>query len=145
MSSKTGPLVGVVVAVLIIGALGSIGYYQFEVAPKLTTFTTTTTSSQAGCTRTSCVNVTIPSGASVPNAEGFAPGSVTVVIGVNNTIIWTNADQAPHTVTATDNSFNSHNMDPGATFEFTFTHAGTFQYGCSYHGWMHGTVIVKSA
>lgn len=145
MSSKSGPLVGVIVAVLIIAALGSIGYYQFEVAPQQTTSTTTTTSSQGGCTRTSCVNVTIPSGASAPNAVGYLPGSVTVILGVNNTVVWTNADQAPHTVTATDNSFNSHNMDPGAVYEHTFTQAGTYQYGCSYHGWMHGTVIVKSA
>jgi plastocyanin len=146
VSSKSGPLVGIIVAVLIIAAIGSIVYYQLEVAPGQTTSTTlTTATTQAGCTPTTCVNVTIPSGASAPNAADFEPATVTVVIGVNNTVIWTNNDQAPHTVTANDNSFNSQNMDPGTTYQFTFTHTGTYQYGCSYHGWMHGTVIVKSA
>ena len=66
------------------------------------------------------------------------------MIGVNNTVTWVNNDDAPHTVTANDGSFNSGNLDPGQSWSFTFTDPGTYTYHCSYHSWMEGTVIVKS-
>jgi plastocyanin len=55
-----------------------------------------------------------------------------------------NMDTLPHTVTAKDGSFNSNALNAGATFTFTFTKPGTYVYGCQYHSWMHGTVIVKA-
>jgi plastocyanin len=73
---------------------------------------------------------------------GYDPDNITVVIGVNNTVIWTNNDNEPHTVTASDGSFDSGNMNPGATFAYTFTKPGTFPYTCTYHPWMQGYVTV---
>jgi plastocyanin len=35
-------------------------------------------------------------------------------------------------------------MAPGATYSFTFTTPGTYQYLCVYHSWMTGTIIVKA-
>ena len=143
-SSSGTAAVGVVVAILIVASVGAIGYFQFNVAPTLFSSTTTTTTTSTGLPPSGhYVNVSIIQGASV-SGDGFSPDVVTVVIGVNNTIVWTNNDQAPHTVTAKDNSFNSGNMDPGAVFQFTFSNAGTYKYGCNYHSWMAGTVIVKS-
>ncbi len=152
MSSKSNATVGVVVAILIIGAIASIGYYQFEVAPNQTSSTTTTNSgTQGGCTKTSCVNVTIVQGASTCGAAagsppcGFSPSSITVMIGKNNTVMWTNDEPGSvHTATASDNSFNSHDLHQGDTFQYTFTVAGTYHYNCIYHSWMQGTIIVKS-
>ncbi len=98
------------------------------------------------------VNVSIPNGAAAPNSgAGYAPATVTVVIGVNNTVTWTNADTAPHTVTPATLptgatwSVGSGNMAVGAVYSFTFTVPGTYTYGCAYHGWMGGSVIVKAA
>ena len=71
----------------------------------------------------------------------FNPGSITVVIGVNNTVTWTNQDSVTHTVTANDGSFNS-TVRPGTTFTHTFTTAGVFAYHCSIHKFMQGTVKV---
>ena len=71
----------------------------------------------------------------------FNPGSVTVVIGVNNTVTWTNQDSVTHTVTADDGSFNG-TVRPGTTFTYTFTTAGSFAYHCSIHKFMQGTVKV---
>jgi plastocyanin len=42
------------------------------------------------------------------------------------------------------NSFDSGNLVQGATFRMTFTVPGTYQYKCSYHFWMQGTVVVVS-
>jgi len=89
------------------------------------------------------VIVTLPAGVGSSNSLNYSPASITVVIGVNNTVTWVNKDQAIHTVTATDNSFSSGNILPGATFTYTFTTPGTFTYSCIYHSWMRGTVVVK--
>ncbi len=44
----------------------------------------------------------MPNGAGNPNgAPGYAPDNLTLVIGVNNTVTWTNNDSAHHTVTST--------------------------------------------
>ena len=135
---------GVVVAILIVGSIGAISYFQFNVAPTMFTSTTTTSSTSTGLPPPGhYVNVSIVPGASSQGNLGFGPDVVTLVIGVNNTVVWTNNDQAPHTVTAKDNSFNSGNMNPGDVFTFTFNVPGTYKYGCDYHSWMAGTVIVK--
>ena len=113
----------------------------FAVASATTTSTTTTSSSIA----TNVVHVSIPQGAEVNTAgPGYSPPTITVVIGVNNTVQWTDNDIAPHTVTAVDKGFDSGEMNTGDTFTHTFTTPGTYQYGCSYHPWMKGTVIVKA-
>ncbi|OBB95189.1 amidase [Mycobacterium sp. 852002-40037_SCH5390672] len=74
--------------------------------------------------------------------DGFAfePASVTVAAGT--TVTWTNRDEEPHTVAASDGSFHSPGMGTGATFAHTFSTAGTFDYVCSIHPMMRGTVVV---
>ncbi len=129
---------------LIVGAVAAVGYFQFNIAPSVFTSTTTTSSTSTGLPPPGkYVSVTIPVGAASPPGPGFAPATITVVMGVNNTVVWTNADQAIHTVTATDNSFNSNNMNQGDVFMYTFNTPGTYTYHCIYHSWMIGTVIVK--
>ena len=71
---------------------------------------------------------------------GFAPATLTVKAG--STVTWTNHDEEPHTVAATDGSFHSPGMGTGATFSHTFPTAGKFDYVCSIHPMMHGTVVV---
>jgi plastocyanin len=78
----------------------------------------------------------------------FQPAQLQVVAGT--TVTWTNQDSVPHTVTAgTRNSpsglFDSGNVDPGGTFSFTFTDPGTYDYFCSIHPNMDGTITVTAA
>jgi plastocyanin len=40
--------------------------------------------------------------------------------------------------------FSSPTLATGATYQFTFTHAGTYAYHCSIHPSMKGTIIVQS-
>ena len=80
----------------------------------------------------------------------FSPNTITVVIGENNTVTWTNMDSTTHTVTSTSvpsgaQSYNSGNLAPGGTFTNTFTVPGTYTYHCSIHTYMTGKVIVKGA
>jgi plastocyanin len=111
------------------------------------------------CPSAACVTVTIPSGASTPPAGytsgtttyGYTPDTITVVVGTNNTVLWTNDDAAPHTVTSDagdpasfDSGMSGTLTKQGGTFQFTFAVPGTYHYHCSFHSWMQGTVIVLS-
>jgi plastocyanin len=94
---------------------------------------------------TASVSVTAPaapvSGNQV-NIDGFAFVPATLTVSAGGTVIWTNRDEEPHTVAASDGSFHSPGMGTGATFSHTFPTAGTFDYVCSIHPMMRGTVVV---
>ncbi len=120
---------------------GAMGVFQVENSTSgPTTQTTSTGVAAAGPV------VSIPSGAAMQTSTMYySPSTITVVIGVNNTVTWVNNDDAPHTVTASDGSFNSGNLNAGQSWTFTFTTPGTYAYSCAYHPWMKGTVIVVAA
>jgi len=86
------------------------------------------------------VNVTI-------NNFSFTPATITVVIGVNNTVTWTQEQSGVpyHTVTSDNNTWGSGHLTAGQTFSYTFTSPGTYGYHCTLHTYMKGTVIVLSA
>jgi plastocyanin len=76
--------------------------------------------------------------------EDFSFGPPHIQVSAGDTVTWTQgADDAPHTATADDESFDSDNLsDEGDTFEFTFDEAGEFSYFCSIHPEMLGLVTV---
>ncbi len=51
---------------------------------------------------------------------------------------------APHTVSATDGSWDSGDLAPGGSFERRFEAQGTYPYVCLYHPWMTGKVQVAA-
>jgi plastocyanin len=73
----------------------------------------------------------------------FSPQSLTVKSGT--TVIWENADDIPHTVASTTKLFKSKALDTGDKFSFTFTAPGMYQYFCSLHPHMVGTIVVEGA
>jgi len=99
-------------------------------------------------TGSSVVDVSIPSGTGASSSSNFSPNLVTLVIGVNNTVVWTNNDNVIHTVTSNSvpagaEAFNDGSLNPGQTFIVTLTVPGTYQYHCSIHSWMRATIVVK--
>jgi plastocyanin len=72
----------------------------------------------------------------------FAPQRLTVKAGT--TVTWLNEDDIPHTVVATGLAFRSKVLDTDDKFSFTFTTAGTFEYFCSLHPHMTGTIVVET-
>jgi plastocyanin len=70
----------------------------------------------------------------------FIPAQLTIKAG--ETVVWKNTDSILHTVTSNDGLFNE-NVQPGATFSYTFTAAGTYNYVCTLHPGMNGTIIVE--
>jgi len=72
------------------------------------------------------------------NSWGFA-----AVVPVGGTITWTNMGSQGHTVTASDGSFDSGVVAPGATATLEFDTPGTYAYVCTPHPWMKGFVVVS--
>ena len=71
----------------------------------------------------------------------FSPASITVDVG--STVAWGNNGQAPHTVTTA--GFDSGLIMPGERFRRSFATAGSFDYFCTIHPGMTGTVNVVTA
>lgn len=71
------------------------------------------------------------------NGFAFNPENVNIVAG--DTVVWTNDDGVAHNVSG--GSFSSGNFVTG-TFTHTFTTPGTYEYFCTLHGSMRGSVIV---
>ena len=84
-----------------------------------------------------------PAEATAPVIEGFAFDPQEISITVGDEVTWTNNDGTAHTVSADDDSFDSGNLDSGATFSQTFDEAGEFAYHCNIHSSMTGTVTVN--
>ncbi|MEO8065652.1 MAG: cupredoxin family copper-binding protein [Candidatus Doudnabacteria bacterium] len=74
-------------------------------------------------------------------AVTFSPASITIKKG--ETVTWTNDDTVTHTVTGDNGGPASQNIPIGDTYNFTFSTAGTFNYHCTIHPLMKGTVIVQ--
>ena len=121
--------------------VGMIGYLAVLPNQAYSTETSHTTSGEAP----SPVAVSIVNDAGTnTSSRGFSPNVITVVLGVNSTVIWTNDDSSPHTVTSNGGAFDSGNLAPGQSYSYTFSAAGTYVYHCTYHPWMVGTVVVKA-
>ncbi len=73
----------------------------------------------------------------------FRPRTVTIVVG--GTVVWSQEDSAPHTVTSDDFIFDSGTMAEGGDFQFTFDTPGTFTYYCEIHPRMTGVIEVVEA
>jgi predicted secreted protein with PEFG-CTERM motif len=80
----------------------------------------------------------------------FDPANAQTTVG--ETVTWTNADTASHTVTSgkpsdnvTGTDFDSGLVKAGGTYHEVFTSAGTFDYYCQVHPWMTGMVTVAAA
>jgi plastocyanin len=84
-----------------------------------------------------------PTPGAIVHVKNFAFGSDSVTILAGQSVRFLEDDDSPHTITATDKSFDSGNLNKGDKWERTFTTAGTYTYFCAYHPYMKGTVIVK--
>jgi plastocyanin len=90
--------------------------------------------------------VTQGPGSSTKTTDAFSPNPVQVSVG--STVTWTNNDSVIHTVVSGTSPtpsglFESPIMNPGDTFEYTFTEAGEVPYFCTLHPNMLGTAIVS--
>jgi amicyanin len=74
----------------------------------------------------------------------FKPATIKVKIG--DTVTWTNKDTAKHDVVDDNDNPDGPKgplLSKGESYSFTFKKAGTYNYHCSPHPYMKGTVIVE--
>lgn len=88
---------------------------------------------------------TAPSPGYVVHIKDFAYAPEPLRIHVGDTVKFVNDDEEPHTVTATDKSFDSTALDTNGSWTHTFAKVGTFAYFCELHPYMKATVIVGAA
>jgi len=72
----------------------------------------------------------------------FTPAALTVKVGT--TVVWTNKDPIAHTVNFMPGGINSSVLNQNDQFSHTFTTPGTYDYICSIHPFMHGSVTVTA-
>ncbi|MFD7560734.1 MULTISPECIES: cupredoxin family copper-binding protein [unclassified Streptomyces] len=104
-----------------------------------------------GVTSTSAAPASPPSVASSVTAETtevhikdfkFNPSTLTVKPGTKVTVV--NEDSTPHSLTASDGSFDTGSIAAGASGSFTAPSGlGTYPFVCSFHPQMTGTLTVR--
>jgi plastocyanin len=67
------------------------------------------------------------------------------VVKMGTTVTWTNKDDIPHAVAAANKLFKSKALDTDDNYSFTFATPGTYEYFCSIHPHMTGTIVVEAA
>src|SRR5687767_13895429 len=82
-----------------------------------------------------------PAAVTIQNSSFVAPA---VTVNVGETVTWTNRDFSQHTATAAG-VFDTSVLSQNQSRTIVMTRAGTFQYICSIHTFMTGTVSVVGA
>lgn len=89
----------------------------------------------------------VQSDASQVNVEiadfDFSPRELTVQAGA--AITWTNSDSVPHDATDEDGAWGSGTLKQGESATITFDSPGEYEYLCTIHPNMKGTVTVGAA
>lgn len=71
----------------------------------------------------------------------FTPQNLTVHPG--DQVVFVNKDLFPHTATADDKGFDSHDIAANAAWKYQAGTPGEYAYGCTYHPTMKGKVTVR--
>ena len=73
--------------------------------------------------------------------ESYNPLAIEIDSGT--TVTWSNDDFVAHTVTDVEKTFDSEFIQSGNTWSYTFDDTGEFDYFCTLHPWMKGSIYVK--
>lgn len=72
--------------------------------------------------------------------QNFSFNPQSIEISAGDTVRWTNKDTVEHTVNG--QTFGSGPIQTGQNYEFLFSTPGVYDYNCSIHPYMKGTVTV---
>jgi len=75
--------------------------------------------------------------------KGFAFEPTSLSITAGDSVVFTNEDNAPHTATADNGSFNTGRLDRGQSTTVTFSGARSFSYFCEFHPNMKASIDVS--
>ena len=90
------------------------------------------------------IGVVIPKGAFNPEKNlNIHPETVTLELGVNNTIMWINHDRESITFDADDGSWTTGKIFSCTSKKITFNQTGIFEYDSEPYPWVNGKIIVE--
>ena len=75
--------------------------------------------------------------------DGFEFHPPEVTVGKGDVVVWVNKDPVPHTATAKGAALDSGSIAASGSFRFTATREGRFDYVCTLHPTMKGTLVVE--
>lgn len=131
--NKTGVWIVVIIIVILIAGGIYIGTRSSSPAPITTTGQDNPSSLAPTGVNTEKIQI---------KSFAFSPETLTIKAGTE--VEWTNLDQAPHTVVSNSGSeISSPSLSKGQTYAVLFNKPGTYEYHCSVHPSMKGTIIVK--
>lgn len=143
---------GISIITFVVAVAISMGYYQFVYLPEANAKPTL---KEEILNPPEVTEINIAEGASLPtNGKFFVPSEARGTIEVNNKVVWTNNDITSHTVTSDEGYVDIINgefdstkqlgslINPGQTFEFTFTKVGEYPYHCEPHPHMQGIIEI---
>ncbi|KKQ02672.1 MAG: Blue (Type 1) copper domain protein [Parcubacteria group bacterium GW2011_GWB1_36_5] len=126
----------VVVALVLVG-----GYFLFKGSYSTPSIPQTSNQQTTPPSPTSQASVVTPMTYNVL-IQNFAFSQKFINVKRGDTVVWTNKDSAPHTVTGGNSGPASNTLNVGGTYNFTFNTAGTFDYHCAFHPSMTGSIVV---
>lgn len=85
----------------------------------------------------------VASGDLTLNIADFSFVEEDVTVKAGTTVTWENADDAVHTATADDDSFDTGNIAGGDSGEVTLEEPGTYSYFCEPHPFMKASITVE--
>ncbi len=90
-------------------------------------------------------SVSIVTNASALGPNAFDPNPFTRSFNAGSRVAWANNDGVVHRLVSVAPAplFDSGDIAPGATFEFTYSARGTYAYHCSIHPSMVGTITLN--
>lgn len=71
----------------------------------------------------------------------YEPDSLVVAVG--DTVVWTNYDVLPHTVTSVGKEWDSGSIPANGEWQLVVRDSVTQRYLCTFHPTMRGTVVVR--
>ena len=91
---------------------------------------------------------TAPEGAVVVNIDKMAYETPEITIKAGESVTWTNLEVMPHNVefaagVAGDEKVRGDMLKKGETWTMQFNEPGTYDYHCTPHPFMRGTVVVE--
>jgi plastocyanin len=72
----------------------------------------------------------------------FTPRNLTIPVG--SKVTWANKDEEPHKVAEVNSSFGSQPLDTDEGFTYEFKTPDKYEYFCTVHPRMTGTIIVEN-
>ena len=142
-SSRRG-LFAVIAAcgVLALGGATVIGCGGDEESAVAAESTSTTTTAKQSTSVAEESTLEEPADTDAIDISDFKYGPETLAVEAGTEVTWTNSDEAPHTATADESSFDTGTLDRDDEGTVTFDKPGTYSYYCRFHAFMKATVEV---